>query len=522
MAMSRTDFARAPSDFAGSHRTRRAVGSLCVLVVLAGVCAEAMADRDPNVDHSTEPYFPPIGQQMWGDCTCFSSCYYYNTYTQARDEGLDASGGDPNVVCCPAFLFALIAQGSWGAVCTEHAMARLSDVGCATMAEHPYPTVPWTGDPTLWPTEAAWIGALKNRTGPLHKVRADNEEGLETIKQHIADGGCAVTRAYFHENYWDYDYCGDTNTPSGRGISNYVMYSSGNTPPLFPHSICIVGYNDDRPYVDARDGKRNSGAFLIANSEGQTWGWYNSTGTGTRGFIWVAYAMFLEGEMGWYDPPPEEWDDVDPCVDNPPYPEVYFHDDRPHYRPTLYGVAGISHNARNRLTFSGGVGPTDAPEFTGPEAIEQTDEGAISINPRRRAAVDLTDGANLIPPGTTKNVFISLALAASASADALITSVDFYHDFDGDEVYTNVPGEMGSVVTVEPGTTGYVSASITGPIPGDLDGDGDVDLSDLAQLLANYGMTEGAVYTDGDLDADGNVDLSDLAALLAVYGTTCP
>jgi len=55
--------------------------------------------------------------------------------------------------------------------------------------------------------------------------------------------------------------------------------------------------------------------------------------------------------------------------------------------------------------------------------------------------------------------------------------------------------------------------------PGDLDGDGDVDLSDLAILLAHYGMTEGATYADGDMDFDGDVDLADLAALLAVYGT---
>ncbi len=56
---------------------------------------------------------------------------------------------------------------------------------------------------------------------------------------------------------------------------------------------------------------------------------------------------------------------------------------------------------------------------------------------------------------------------------------------------------------------------------GDLDGDGVIGLSDLAQLLSNYGTTSGAVYEDGDLDADGDVDLADLAALLAVYGTTC-
>ena len=66
------------------------------------------------------------------------------------------------------------------------------------------------------------------------------------------------------------------------------------------------------------------------------------------------------------------------------------------------------------------------------------------------------------------------------------------------------------------------AASLGPDCPGDLDGDGDIDLSDLSQLLAHYGITSGASYEDGDLDGDGDVDLSDLSALLAVYGTTCP
>ena len=56
-------------------------------------------------------------------------------------------------------------------------------------------------------------------------------------------------------------------------------------------------------------------------------------------------------------------------------------------------------------------------------------------------------------------------------------------------------------------------------IEGDVDGDGDVDLSDLATLLANYGLSGPGL--PGDIDSDGDVDLSDLAALLANYGRSC-
>jgi len=58
--------------------------------------------------------------------------------------------------------------------------------------------------------------------------------------------------------------------------------------------------------------------------------------------------------------------------------------------------------------------------------------------------------------------------------------------------------------------------------PGDLDGNGAVDLSDLSVALANFGTTSGAGPEDGDLDGDGDVDLTDLAILLSVFGTLCP
>jgi|GEM_PF-3369824 len=87
----------------------------------------------------------------------------------------------------------------------------------------------------------------------------------------------------------------------------------------------------------------------------------------------------------------------------------------------------------------------------------------------------------------------------------------------GNYAEPNSPTPFGSIMLDH-----YEYGDPTEPCPGDLDHDGDRDLSDLAQLLANYGTPEGAVYEEGDLDDDGDVDLSDLAALLSVYGEPCP
>ena len=66
--------------------------------------------------------------------------------------------------------------------------------------------------------------------------------------------------------------------------------------------------------------------------------------------------------------------------------------------------------------------------------------------------------------------------------------------------------------------------SVEPGLVGDLNGDGVVDLSDLALLLAHYGWCEGDPdYSPvTDIDGSGCTDLADLATLLAHYGETYP
>ncbi|MBI5866560.1 MAG: hypothetical protein HZB38_19005 [Planctomycetes bacterium] len=57
-------------------------------------------------------------------------------------------------------------------------------------------------------------------------------------------------------------------------------------------------------------------------------------------------------------------------------------------------------------------------------------------------------------------------------------------------------------------------------VPGDVDGDGDVDISDLALMLGSFGLCAGdaGFNASSDFDSSGCTELADLATLLAHFG----
>lgn len=73
----------------------------------------------------------------------------------------------------------------------------------------------------------------------------------------------------------------------------------------------------------------------------------------------------------------------------------------------------------------------------------------------------------------------------------------------------------GSVIDSDLGTGVQLGSFITA-LPGDIDGDGDIDGYDLALLASQYNVCTNSCSSD--IDGDGDVDKNDLSALAINYG----
>lgn len=104
--------------------------------------------------------------------------------------------------------------------------------------------------------------------------------------------------------------------------------------------------------------------------------------------------------------------------------------------------------------------------------------------------------------------------------DGLNRTNQFMGDYNGlavggNRIYPCYPSSINGNTDI------FINIITTAALPGDLDGDGDVDVADLASLLAVYGLCTGNAGFDpaADFDGSGCIDIADLAVLLANYGS---
>jgi len=116
---------------------------------------------------------------------------------------------------------------------------------------------------------------------------------------------------------------------------------------------------------------------------------------------------------------------------------------------------------------------------------------------------------------------VAVAFGASASAAAVSGGTDGPVTSSGDIVLASsiLNGPFPPAASATPDAAqAAMPANPYGPIPGDADNDGDVDLDDFVILKTNFGMTTGATAAQGDFDGDGDVDLDDFVILKNNFG----
>ena len=197
-----------------------------------------------------------------------------------------------------------------------------------------------------------------------------------------------------------------------------------------------------------------------------------------------------------------------------------------------HAVLGFSISADGTLTALGGspfTSPGSSPkDFTFSSDSAYLFVGHGSDATVRSLAIDAETGV-LTDTGYSFDVGIQGELGdLYVSGDHLLIS-DNYYDLTGMysfDVQTNGNFTMnGGIVSSQGIGPREITAWIpSAPCPGDVDGDHDVDISDLAALLAAYGSCLGdANYLPtADFNGDDCITISDLATLLGHYGVPCP
>ena len=91
-----------------------------------------------SFDLSSEQYWPITGDQgQLGSCLSWATAYYCYGYQEARDQGWDASSGNPAYLMNPGWVYNRVYIDGGGSGYGGN-FRILKDIGCATEKSFPY------------------------------------------------------------------------------------------------------------------------------------------------------------------------------------------------------------------------------------------------------------------------------------------------------------------------------------------------------------------------------------------------
>jgi len=285
------------------------------------------------VDHTTKPWFPPIGNQgSEGSCTAWAVGYYMKTFQEAKEHDWNLSGavwdgGHPsleyqNRIISPEFIYHLINNGTDGGSWPYTAINLICSVGASSWEKMPYDP----NDHTSWPSEEGWREAplYRGDSSGWHSMNVSTNDDLASLKNWIASDNLAAITV---------DGSKIANMWGSLLTSNDALTLDNYNPPWdydHLHEVTIVGYDDSFSYVE--QGQTRYGAFKIANSWGigGFMGWENVP----DGCFWISYEAMKQNVRGYCE----------------------FYHDRTGYEPELVASFRITHSKRGECDITVGVG----------------------------------------------------------------------------------------------------------------------------------------------------------------------
>ncbi len=277
-------------------------------------------DLPSNIDHTKDPWFPPIGQQNAKSCVCWAVVYYVKTYQEAKEHGWDLSeakwigerNGYPSPayqdkIMSPDFVYHQINKGGNYGTSFASAIEVIHQIGACSWKEMPQ----ILKDYYSFPSESAWRESPLYRGGTgINYMNIDTDDGINKLKALLAGDELAVIcidadeYIYLSNDLWTVD-----------NYHPYYSYSGGSA-----HANTIVGYDDNfGPYIE--EGEVRYGAFKIANSWGEG---FCMGDTDNDGCYWISYEAMKQ--------------QVEICR---------FFIDKNGYEPQLLATFQIDHQKRN-------------------------------------------------------------------------------------------------------------------------------------------------------------------------------